>query len=177
MESDRDVVVEVSLKLNDIYSPFRWERGNVFRWVAAIVLCLIFRDFYKDGRATLATFLGGESILAIVILLMVFVLMGLLLFPYLRIWDRFRKSPALTNRRRYTFRNAGITVESDDANGNFKWSLFQRTLETPNLFVFSQTSFTATYIPKSCFTSPDDIGRLRELVRENMPGKWRLRRI
>ena len=145
--------------------------------VAAIVLCLIFRGFYKDGRATLATFPGGDSILTIVILLIVFVLMGLLLFPYLRIWDRFRKSPALANRRRYTFRNTGITVESDDASSNCKWPLFQRALETPNLFVFSQTSFSATYIPKRCFFSPDDIGRLRELIRENMPGKWRLRRI
>ena len=44
MDDDRCVIVDVNLKLNDIYSPFRWERGNVARWVAASVLCLIFLD-------------------------------------------------------------------------------------------------------------------------------------
>jgi hypothetical protein len=35
MENKCDVVVEVDLKPNDVYTPFRWDRGNLARWVTA----------------------------------------------------------------------------------------------------------------------------------------------
>jgi YcxB-like protein len=176
MDADRCVIVDVNLKLSDIYSPFRWERSNVARWVAASVLCLIFLDLYKDGRATLATFPDGASILAIVVLLMVFILMALLLFPYLRARALFRKTAAMAKKYRYTFQRTGVTVQSDDADSVCKWSLFQRATETPTLFLFFLSDYGAMYIPKRCFAPHDDIGLLREFIRENMPGKWRLRR-
>jgi hypothetical protein len=141
-----------------------------------MVLSLIFYDLYKDSSATVLSFPGGESILAIVALLVLFILLALLVFPYLRMRAMFRKSPAMTKTRRYTFGATGITVHSDDANSDCKWSLFQRAVETPRVFAFSQTSYAATYIPKRCFTSCDDVRRMRELIRENMPGRWRLRR-
>jgi hypothetical protein len=132
---------------------------------------------YKDSRATILSFQGGESILEIIALLVLFILFGLLLFPYLRVRAMFRKSPAMTNTRRYTIGQAGITIQSDDATSDCKWSLFQRAVETPSVFVFLQTSYYGTYIPKRCFASSDDVARVRDFIRENMPGKWRLRRL
>ncbi len=82
----------------------------------------------------------------------------------------------MTKLRRYTFRATGITIKSDDANSDCKWSLFQRAVETPSVFAFSQTVSAAIYIPKRCFTAPNDVARMRELIRENMPGKCQLRR-
>jgi YcxB-like protein len=173
MEDNRVVVVDVALRPNDLYTPFRWGRGNLARWVTAIVLCLIFYDLYKDSSATILSFPDGESILAVVAL---FVLLALLLFPYLRVRATFGKSPALTKTRHYTFRANGITIHSDDANSDCKWTLFQRAVETPSVFAFFVTSHQATYIPKRCFTSTDDVARMRELIRENMAGKSQLRR-
>src|SRR5713101_867427 len=174
MDDNRNVVVEVDLKPNDVYTPFRWDRGNIARWVTAILLCLILYDRYKESQATILSFPGGGSILAIIALLMLLILLALLLFPYLRVRAMFRKSPAMTKTRRYTFAVTGITVQSDDANSDCKWSLFQRAVETPGVFVFSLTSHAAIYVPKRCFISSDDVARVRDLIRENLPGKWRL---
>lgn len=176
MVDNRAVVAEVDLRPNDVYTPFRWDRYNLARWVTSIVLCLIFYDLYKDSRATILSFQGGESILAILMLIVLFILFGLLLFPYLRVRAMFRKSPAMRKTRRYTIGTAGIAFQSDDATADCKWSLFQRAVETPTVFVFSQTSYHGTYIPKRCFASSDDVARVRDLIRENMPGRWRLRR-
>jgi YcxB-like protein len=175
MEDTRDVVVDVDLRPNDVYTPFRWDRGNLARWVTSIVLCLIFYDLYKSSRATILSFQGGESILAIIALLVLFILSGFLLFPYLRMRSMFRKSPNIRKTRRYTIGATGITIQSDDSTSDCKWSLFQRAVEMPTVFVFSLTPYQGTYVPKRCFASADDIGRVRRLIRENMPGKWRLR--
>jgi hypothetical protein len=177
MEDNRVVVVDVDLKPNDVYTPLRWNRNNFARWVTSIVLCMIFYDLYKSSRATILSFEGGESMLAIIALLVLFILFALLVFPYLRMRALFWKSPGMTKTRRYTFGTAGITIRSDDATSDCKWSLFLRAVETPKVFVFSVTTYQGTYIPKRCFASTDDIARLRELIRENMPGKWRLRRV
>lgn len=176
MSDDRCVVVEVDLALNDVYSPFRWSRANAARWIASIVLCLIFYDLYRNSRATILSSPTGDSIRAIIVILVVFIFSALLLFPYLRARAMFRKSPALTKMRRYTFQNTGIVIRSEDANTDCKWSLFQRVIETPRVFIFMLTSSTAAYVPKRCFSSSNDVVRVRELVRQNMSGRCRLRR-
>jgi YcxB-like protein len=176
MEDNLSVVVEVGLRPHDVYTPFRWGRGNLARWVTSIVLCLIFYDLYRGSRATILSFQGGESILTVVALLVLFILFALLLFPYLRMRAMFRKSPAMSKARQYTFGPPGITVQSDDATSDCKWSLFQRAGETRQVFIFWQTSYGGTYIPKRCFASPHDISRMRELIRANMPGRCQLRR-
>jgi hypothetical protein len=176
MDEHRDVVVDVVLTPNDVYTPFQWSRGNLLRWVSAFVLCLIFYDLYKDQSATLLSFPDGKAILTIVALLALFVLLALLAFPYLRMRAMFRKSPNMTKTRHYTFRATGITIRSEDANADCKWSVFQRVFETPSVFVFSQTSLSGTHIPKRCFTTPGDVARMRELIRENMSGRFHLRR-
>jgi hypothetical protein len=118
MEDNRVVVVDVALRPNDVYTPFLWSRGNLARWVTAIVLCLIFYDLYKSSRETILSFQGGESILAIMALLVLLVLFGLLLFPYLRVRAMFRNSPGMTKTRRYTLGTTGITMmQTAIANG------------------------------------------------------------
>ncbi|MGA8221873.1 MAG: YcxB family protein [Candidatus Acidiferrales bacterium] len=175
MPDNRPVVVDVDLKPNDVYTPFQWNWPNVARWVVSIVLCMIFYDLYQHSRATILSFPDGESIEAVVGLLVLFILFALLLFPYLRIRAMFRRSPILKRTRRYTFEAARITTQSDDANSDCKWSLFQRVVETPSAFVFSLTSQGGMYVPKRCFSSSEEVHRLRTLIRENMPGKSRLR--
>lgn len=174
MEDNRDVIVEVDLKPNDVYTPFRWQRGNLARWIAAFLLCVIFYDLYK-GSSALLSFPDGKSILTVAALLALFILFALLLFPYLRLHAVFKKSPALTKKRRYTIGIGGIGISSDDASSDCKWSLFQRAVETPSVFCLFTSSHHATYIPKRCFNSPNDVAHLRQLIRENMPGRCQLR--
>jgi len=100
MQANREVIVEVDRKPNDVYTPFRCDSDNVARWVTAILLCLIFYYLYRDSRATILSFTGGLSILIIVALLVLFILLALLVFPYLRVRAMFRKSPAMTKMQR-----------------------------------------------------------------------------
>jgi len=175
MQDTRDVVVDVDLKPHDVYTPFSWSRRNVIRWVASIVICLIVYDLYRNSRETILSFDGGGSILAIMALLLAFVLCGLLLFPYLRMRALFRKSQILTKTRRHTIGDAGIATKSDDTTTESKWSAFDNVIETPKVFAFALSPFQAMYIPKRCFASTDDIARVRDLVRANLPGKSKLR--
>jgi hypothetical protein len=50
MGENRDVIVDVDLRPNDVYTPFCWDRNNLARWVTAIVLCLIFYDLYRSSK-------------------------------------------------------------------------------------------------------------------------------
>ncbi len=176
MTDRREITVEFALKPGDVYSPFRWGRGNLARWVTAGLLCYIFYDLYAGSSETLRSFAGGSSIQAIVLILFAFVLMGLLLFPYLRMLAFFRGTPNVTRTRRVTFRSDLILFESVDARSECKWTFFSRVVETPRAFIFSQGKAGGTYIPKRCLPSQEDIILLRTLIRENFKGKIDLRR-
>jgi hypothetical protein len=176
MDAPDELTVEVKLRPHDIYSPFRWQRDNIIRWVAAGLLCLIFRDVYALARATLVGIPSAGSIRAIVVVLAVFVLLALLLFPYLRMRALFRSTPALSQPTRITFRPEHVLFENQDATADCKWEAFIRITETRHVFVFSQGGIGGTYIPKRCFAQQDDIQRLRRMICESFKGKWSLRR-
>jgi len=42
-----ELIIEYTLKPGDVYSPFRWDRYNLARWVTAALLCYIFYDVYN----------------------------------------------------------------------------------------------------------------------------------
>jgi YcxB-like protein len=169
------VLADVVLKPNDIYTPFQWERYNLVRWVVATLLCFVFYDLYTRGLDTLRSFPDSGSIIAILITLAVFILLALLLFPYLRFRATFRQSPQLRKAAKYTFSAEGMRFESEDSSGTCKWSGFDRIVETRKVFAFSITAASATYIPKRCL-SLNDIAVLRQLIRDHFTGKWQLRR-
>jgi hypothetical protein len=175
MGDTRDITVEVSLKPHDVYTPFQWDLYNLGRWVTAAVLCWIFYDLYKNGLDALRSFPDSGSIIAILAVLASFILVALLLFPYLRVRAMFRNSPQLRETVNYTFSSEGMRFDSKDSSGSCKWSGFDRILETRKVFAFSVTSQAATYVPKRCFVPRNDIAALRQLVRDNFKGKWRLR--
>jgi hypothetical protein len=119
----------------------------------------------------------ADSIRLVILVLTVFIVLGLLLFPYLRVLAMFRETPSLTKPRQYTFSAEGIRFESEDATADLKWSAFIRIYETRSLFIFLQTTRAAIYIPKRFIESEQDVPRLRQLIRDDFKGKWRLRRI
>lgn len=175
MDHGPEITLQLNLKAHDVYTPFRWERDNVIRWVVAGLLCLIFRDLYASSRETLQGFPGAGSITAIMIILVVFILLAILLFPYLRVRALFRSS-RLAETTRITFRPDKILFQSENGQSECKWTIFDRVFETRRVFAFSQGRIGATYVPKRCFTDPNDIQLLRQMIRENFKGKRTLRR-
>ncbi len=182
MEAARELTVEVILKPNDVYAPFQWGRYNLARWVAAAILCWIFYYGLQGQLETLRSFPDGGHIIEfkvailVTVILAVFILLALLLFPYLQMRALFRKSPQFQKPVRYTLNPEGLRFESESASGAFKWSAFDRVVETRKVFAFSMTSQSGTYIPKRCLASPSDVPLLRQLIRDNFKGKWTLRR-
>jgi len=63
----------------------------------------------------------------------------------------FRKNPRLKKSVRYTFSAEGMRFESADGNGEFKWSAFERIIETKKVFALGRV-----YIPKRCLASEAD---------------------
>jgi hypothetical protein len=176
MEQEPEVTVEVKLKPSDVYTPFRWDRGNVVRWVSAALLCLIFRDLFGVSGEALRSFPDGRSIFAVVVALFVLILLAILLFPYLRVRALFRGPNRLAATTRITFRPDKILFQTDTASAECKWSVFTRAYETRKVFCFAQGNLGGTYVPKRFFSSPNDVDRLRQMIRENLKGKWTLRR-
>src|SRR4029077_6006634 len=131
MADSRELIIEYTLKPGDVYSPFRWDRDNLARWVTAALLCYIFYDLYNRSGETLRSFDGGNSTLAIVVLLFVFVLLGLLVFPFLRVLAVFRGTPKYGRPTRVTFRGDSILFENEEAKAECKWTLFSQVFETP----------------------------------------------
>jgi hypothetical protein len=174
MEPPESVTVEYQLKPNDVYTPFQWRRENLWRWIAAIVLSYIFYDRYKDSAETIRAFDSGGSILAIIAVLWIFILLALLLFPYLRTLAHFKKSAEMRGPARVEFRDEGIHFENRHVVSDVKWSLYNQAVETRSLFCLASASYVATYVPKRCM-SKSDIAALRQLIRASVRGKVQLR--
>ncbi len=173
MENSREIIVEYQLQPNDVYTPFQASRENIIRWVLAITLCVIFYLGYPELVEMTASNENGGAILAIVVVLAVFILLALLLFPYLRVRARFRNSERLRETLRYELRDQGIHFVSEHVTSDSKWSLFVRAWETKTKFALG-SDFRALYIPKRCLT-PENVKLLRQMIRENVKGNIQLR--
>jgi hypothetical protein len=104
------------------------------------------------------------------------IFLGWLFFPYFRVWSMFRSSPLLRTPRRVSFGAEGIHVESEHGRGDYKWSVFQKIVESRKMFFFMQTTYTgALCVPKRCLSDRDDLLKLRQVIRDNFHGEPRLR--
>ncbi|HUJ93408.1 MAG TPA: YcxB family protein [Candidatus Bathyarchaeia archaeon] len=172
MESNKRLSVEITLRPNDVYTPFQWSWANIFYWVLALASAWILYDLYfapPDGiRFRHIPSWSVEVALAIVLLT---VLLGLQYLAALRL---FRKYPLFAKPRRLTFSPEGILIESEDARAECRWTVFSRIGESSGLFFFQQTERTATYVPKRCLKSDREIQLMRELIRENFKGRYQL---
>ncbi len=174
MEFTPEVIVEYKLRPSDVYTPFQWSVGNPWRWITAILLCYIFYDRYKASAETIRSFDGGNSILAIIAVLGVFILFALLLFPYLRNLAYFKKSANMRGLVRVEFRTQGIHFAHRHGAADVEWSLYSQAVESRSIFYLGSASYSATYVPNRCM-SQSDLVSLRKLIRANVDGKVQLR--
>ena len=172
MQENETIILTVALEPRDLNHPWLWSARNIFRWFVILLGCFLLFQVFTMARSE------GHSVddaLTVPILAVVAILAGIFL-PYLRILRMFKKSPALRRPRRVTLTSEGMRMEAEDASGEYKWALFWRIRETYKCFLLFQTTHSATYIPKRCFSSPEEISRFREILRTNFRGKLRLRR-
>jgi len=175
MDKKPELIVDITLDPSDVYHPFLWSWQNLARWVLALTACLILYEASPLWPPEVSP-PEKRTELFLLYLLMGSVAFALFLLPYLRVRRMFRQSSALRRPRRLIVGPEGIQFESEDARGDYKWSLFMRIVETKKVFVLFQTTHAATFVPKRCFHTPSEVDFLRQLIRDNFKGKWILRR-
>jgi hypothetical protein len=175
METNPEVAIEVSLQPQDIYHPLLFSWQNLARWVLSLFAAYILYDTRLIWSSALAN--PDRSAGVFVLLLAGGVLfLSWLLYPYFRVWSMFRSSPLLRTPRRIRFSAEGIRIDSEHGRGDYKWSIFQKIVESRKIFFFMQTTRYAGsfYVPKRCLSksATDD---LRHLIRANFRGESKLR--
>lgn len=174
METYLRLTVKCILRPADVYDPFMYSWRNVIRWAAAVFACLL---IYDTGPNWFLVRSGAGIKTALLLLLMAAVALFILFYlPWLSVQSMFRNYPSMRRLRSFSFSSDGLHIESEDVRADYKWSIFHRVVETPKVFLFIVTPRGATYLPKRCLLTPDDIRILRQLIRENFTGKKTLRR-
>jgi hypothetical protein len=165
MQPQNQVTVDVTLEPSDYYWPFDLRRSNRYRFASGVVACLLGFTAWRLWPSDDSNF----------ILIVAAILACIFVYPWIRIQNQFRLYPAFRKPRRYVLDAEGMHLESEDARGDYKWSLFNEIVETKRYFLFMQTDRAGTPIPKRCLSQPDNLQSLRTLIRENFKGKRRLR--
>lgn len=164
MEPRSEVTAEVILEPSDFYRSLDWTWGNLARWVLVVAGLLALDSFRYWSWPD-----SGEKVGLVLLLFLAFV------YPWVRVRYLFRKFPAYRKLRRFTFDAQGMHLQSEDASGDYKWSVFSRVVETPRSFMVVQTNRGGTIIPKRFFSRSGDSPLLRKLLWENFKGTLKLR--
>jgi YcxB-like protein len=173
MQTQPKLTVHFTLRPADGYDPFAYSWKSVFRWALIVFVCVLMCDLNSNQAAERWGYAMGPAVLTPVVLGVL--LLVLFLWPWLRLQWMFRRYAGLGRPRSASFDSDGMHVKSEDSQGDYKWSLFDRIVETRKAFIFAVTSRAATYIPKRCISSAGEIEIPRQLIRENFRGKKRLR--
>ncbi|HEX4001500.1 MAG TPA: YcxB family protein [Candidatus Acidoferrales bacterium] len=143
------------------------------RWVLALFMCFLAFDTRHFWVPAVSASPSASAIL-VWLLILALVLFFVFVVPWLAARSLFRKYPLFRKSRRLSFSSEGMHLDSEDARGDYKWTIFSQIVEGPKVFYLMQTARSATYIPKRCL-QPEEIAALRRLIRQNFAGKLRLR--
>ncbi len=100
---------------------------------------------------------------------------GFFLLP-LRVRQMFRSGPTLREPRRYSLSDREVRFDSELMTCDCRWGAFSNIRESRRSFLLYRSRFFSAFvIPKRCFSTSDDIGRLRDLFRSQFKGKLKLR--
>ena len=169
------MAIEVSLQPQDIYQPFLFSWQNLARWVLSLFAAYLVYDTRATWSSALANPDRGAGVL-VLLLAGIALFLAWLVYPYFRVWSMFRSSPRLRTPRRIRFSAEGIRIDSEHGRGEYKWSIFQKIVESRRTFFFMQTSHYAGsfYVPKRCL-SKSATNDLRRVIRDNFQGESKLR--
>jgi hypothetical protein len=175
METRHEVAIEVSLQPQDIYHPLLLCWPNVIRWVLSLFAVYLIYDARPVLSSALTNPNRDAGVLAL-LLVGAAIFLGWVFYPYFRVWSMFRSSPVLQSPRRIWFSGEGIRVESEHGRAEYKWSIFQKIVESRQTFFFMQTKRYAGsfYVPKRCL-SKSATNDLRRVIRDNFQGESKLR--
>jgi len=167
-EANESLVVDVDLKESDLQRANFWFR---LRWSTRILLVFLpLMGLFLLTRVDLSTIFQNPIAATALIVLIVFPV----LYPVL-IWYQTKRGfgnlQGFQTKIQYSFSSDGYTVRDIKSSADIDWDTILRAAESKHSFhLFFHKSFFHT-IPKRCFKQPDDIVRLRDLLKRSLGAK------
>jgi hypothetical protein len=174
MEDSDTIVVNVQLTARDLNDLWKGSRVKNLLWflipIGLLYAYFIFATIVNEGF----TAANALSIILYSIVVLLASLAGLIV-SRARAQLMIRYGPTLRELRRYTLSNHGVRFDSELMMCDCRWGAFSKILECRMSFVLYQSPLSGSVIPKRCLSTTDDVGRLRELFRNQFKGKLKLR--
>lgn len=173
MENKPVVTISVQQTRADFIDLWQATRIKYLIWIlyplGLFYLYWAFAIFMNDGFTTETS----SSILQFCFVGL-FAFFGAFIVPRLRARITLQ-GPVALERRNISLSPQGITVESPVFTATYNWTAFTLIKETKQSFVLFTAPIVALIIPKRAFSSPDELQRVRSLIRESFPGRKTLR--
>jgi hypothetical protein len=175
MENERKIEIEIDVKAEDYRRVLFWYFWKRILLVGLLYLIVI------PAMLWLVAFGAGASPFEIQNrqILIVFVFFGLLpiliIFSfYYSIWKQAKKIEQISETSVFIFNENGLETKSASTSSQMVWERFAKIYETKTDFIFFPQESVFYTIPKRYFKDQDEIGNLRELVREKINTKAKL---
>jgi len=180
MDTRKLIVVDVNLSFGDLYKAtlrmsvyaLRYLLGAIVLLALLYVMCLFAgkagtswsADADALGQWLFPLLVGAIPTAVIMIPLVAFIRIKMLL-----------RTEGADGKRRYTFSDEGIRIESRLANAEVKWLAFRQVRESRNYFLLYIAMGLANVLPKRFFPDQASVQEFRSLVRAHVR-KAKLRR-
>jgi len=165
-----DLDFKLTLTKDDYKRAYRlfMRRSRYFRsfWV---IVSLVFLYFISGHVFDLV---GGEDIMTVMISVFPLLVMTVIFVFFLYSWYPAlvaRSAPDVGTAFDINIGDAGIVVSSAAAKARLGWSIFTGAIETPDDFLLFRGGAGFNSYPKRMLTGPQEIERLRETIRKNIP--------
>jgi hypothetical protein len=173
MENKPVVTISVQQTRADFIDLWRATRFKYSTWilypVALFYLYWAFAVFMNDGYTAETSF----SILQFCFVAL-FAFFGAFIVPQLRARMSLR-GPVAREQRNISVSPQGVRVESPVFTATYNWTAFTLIKETKQSLVLFTAPIVALIMPKRAFSSPDELQRVRSLIKEHFPGRKTLR--
>jgi len=174
MTDSQSIELTVQLNQKDIYRAsvsIVWGRHKLHEWAgiavcAAILGGFLFGLLFSRTNGIPAVWSGAAFG---VMFVPVFLYAVIHISSHSASKSLVRDTPALQGPTLWSFTENGITVVGPTARGELQWNSFLQVRETREQFLLYQHKHLANVIPKRSFASPAEIGRLREMIRRQVP--------
>ena len=174
MEDNAPVEVNVLLTPDDLRDLFRNSPVRYLTWLlfafGIYLAYFVFAEIVNEGfSASTAFTIIWNGIVALGALLFGF------FFTRFRVRQLIRRGPTLREPRRYTFSVTGVHFDAELMTCDCRWGSFVTIAESSRSFLLYLSPLFGIVIPKAHFSRPDDIVRLRQLLRSHFKGKLKLK--
>jgi len=174
MTDPQSIELTVQLNQNDIYRAnvaIIWGRHKIHEWVgiaacAAVIGGFLFAVISSQTSEMPAIWSGSAFGVMFAPVFLYAMVYG---SSYSSAHSILRNTPALQGPTVWAFTENGISVVGPTARGELQWNSFLQVRETREQFLLYQSKNLANVIPKRSFATHEEISRLREMIRRQVP--------